>query len=273
MNKFSTPFASCTSRAAAAIPFFVLFAAAVSSVQVFGAGPDARTIMQGVDQQDTSHDATFRAEFNVFDKDNHSAKKRFLYRRIGLPGSSKILVVFSDPQEIRGVALLSITQPGAPSKQYIYTPAIRRVRDVAPQERSARFIGTDFTYEDISEHVLDDFSYKLLSENETIENHKTYKIQATPVDPQRSQYKFIYDWVARDVPVIMHAEMYDAQGREVRTLHATDLKHVSGVWGARHVEMASVQDGTRTVLTIDEVKFNTGLDEKLFTPESLEGTR
>jgi len=250
----------------------LLLVSLAALLPLHAAAPDARAIMQGVDQQDTSRDATFRADFDVFDKQNHSARKRFLFRRIGPSGNSKILVVFSDPQEVRGVALLSITRPGAPSQQYIYTPSIQRVREIAPQDRSARFIGTDFTYEDIADHVLDDFGYKLLSDGEAMENHKTYKVQATPVDAQRSQYKFVYYWVAQDVPVIMHAEMYDAQGREVRTLHATDLKHVSGIWGARHVEMTSVQDGTRTVLTIDEVKFNTGLDEKLFTPENLEGS-
>jgi hypothetical protein len=65
--------------------------------------------------------------------------------------------------------------------------------------------------------------------------------------------------------------MYDAQGREVRVLHASGLKRVSGIWGAHHVEVRSVLEGTRTVLTIEEVKFSTSLDEKLFTPEGLEG--
>jgi hypothetical protein len=255
-------------KVAVLLPYFLTILVLCASVRA--AGPDARAIMEGVYQQDTSHDTTFRAEFDVFDKGNHSAKKKFTYRRIGSPGNSKILVVFSDPQEVRGVALLSITQPGSPVHQYIYTPAIQRVRDVAPQDRSAHFIGTDFTYEDISEHVLEDFRYEMIGDGETMENHKTFKVQAAPVDPQRSQYKFVYYWIAQDVPVILHAEMYDSQGKEVRTLHATDLKHVSGVWGARHVEMSSVQEGTRTVLTIDEVKFNTGLDEQLFTPQALE---
>jgi outer membrane lipoprotein-sorting protein len=64
--------------------------------------------------------------------------------------------------------------------------------------------------------------------------------------------------------------MYDSTGQKVRVLHATQLKRESGIWGARHTEMTSVQDATRTVLTIDEAKFNTGLNEKLFTPEGLE---
>jgi hypothetical protein len=236
-----------------------------------GAALDARQIMEDVYGQDTSHNLSMRASFEVFDQEGHGKKKAFTYRRIGSPGNSKTLVVFTSPEDIRGVALLSINQRGVTDRQYMYVPATQRVRSVVPQERSARFIGTDFTFEDIAERVLDDFTYRLLGDAETIEGHKTYKVEAAPVEAARSQYKFLYYWVAQDVPVILHAEMYDAQGRKVRVLHASGLKRESGIWGARHMEMSSVQDGTRTVLTIEEVKFNTNLDEKLFTPQGLEG--
>jgi hypothetical protein len=240
---------------------------------VFSSPVDARKIIEDVYRQDTSHDATMRASLEVFDKEGHGKKKRFTYWRIGSRGDSKTLVVFTDPEEIRGVALLSNNRRGVSDRQFMYTPATRRVRSVTARERSARFIGSDFTYEDIAEHVLDDFTYRLLGVDETIDGHKTYKVEATPVDPEYSQYKFLYYWVAQDVPVILHAEMYDANGREVRILHASQLKRASGIWGARRTEMSSVQDATRTVLSIDEAKFNTGLDEKLFAPEGLEEAR
>jgi hypothetical protein len=240
---------------------------------IFAAGqtPSARSIMEGVYRQDTSHSIVMRANFQVYDQQGHSAKKDFIYRRIGSPGDSKTLVVFTAPAEIRGVALLSVNQPGSADRQYIYTPATQRVRSVVAQERSARFIGTDFSFEDIGERVLDDFNYRLMSANESIDGHKAYKVEATPVDSSRSQYKYIYYWVGRDVPVILYAEMYDAQGKLVRVLHASDLKREGGIWGARHTEMRSVQDGTRTVFTIDQVKFNTQLDESWFTPEGMAG--
>ena len=241
-----------------------------ANVAGFGESPDARKIMEDVYRQDTSHGTFMRANFEVFDKEGRRTKKEFTYRRIGSPGDSRTLVEFTAPEEIRGVVLLSINQRGVNDRQYIYLPATQRVRTVVPQERSARFIGTDFTFEDIAERVLDEFTYRLLSEDETIEGHKTWKIEATPADANRSQYKFIYYWVARDSLVILHAEMYDAQGREVRVLHASQIKRVSGIFGARRAEMSSMLDGTRTVLVIDEVKFNVSMDEKLFTPEGIE---
>lgn len=233
--------------------------------------PSAQKIMEGVYRQDTNHDITMKANFQVFDNKGNSTKKEFIFRRLGPPGNTKTEVIFTGPKEIRGVALLSVDQPGQMERQYVYTPATQRVRDVVPRDRSARFIGTDFTFEDIGERTLDSFTYRLIGEAETIEGHKTYKIEAVPVDGSRSQYKYVYYWVAQDVPVVVFAEMYDAQGQKARVLRATDLKHEGGVWGARHTEMRTVADGTRTVLTIDSVKFNTKPDEALFTPQGLAG--
>jgi hypothetical protein len=236
----------------------------------WAAPPDARRIMENVYQQNSSPAITMRAAFQVFDKEGHSKKKEFTYRKRATPEGSKTLIVFAAPEEVRGVAFLSLHQRGAAFRQYMYIPAIERVRSVVAQERSTRFIGTDFTFEDIAEPVLDDFSYRLIAENESIDGHKTYKIEAIPVDSSRSQYRFIYYWVAQDAPVILHAEFYDTHGREVRVLHASQLKRVSGAWGARRTEMSTILDGTRTVLVIDDVKLNTQLDEKLFTPQGLE---
>jgi hypothetical protein len=231
---------------------------------------DAKEIMADVYRQDTSRDATLRATLDVTDKDGHTVRKRFTLRRVGSFGDGKALVRFTDPAELRGVTLLSIDQPGIPAQQWIYTPATDRVRSVAPRERSERFAGSDFTYEDIAEHELDDFTYQRLPAEDIIENHKTYKILATPVAPERSQYKFIYYWVAQDVPCILHAEMYDQDGRKVREMHASGLRKESGIWGARKTEMRSVLENTKSVLTIDEIHLNTGLNSALFTPEALE---
>lgn len=232
--------------------------------------PDARKIVEDVLQQDKSHDMTMRAVLDIVDKDGHSLRKKFTLSKIGTAGDSKTLLRFTDPQEIRGVALLSIDQTGTAERQWLYTPAIERVRPIQPRERSERFAGSDFTYEDIGERTLDDFTYKMISDNEMMDGHKTFKIEATPVAADRSQYKFIYFWVAQDVPCILNAEMYDQQGRKIRVLHASQLKKVSGMWGARKLEMISPLENTRTALTIEEVRFNTGLNEKLFTPEALE---
>ena len=234
------------------------------------AAPDVRKIMEGVYQQDTSKDSTYRGTLEVVAKNGKTNRKSFAFNKLGTLGNSKTLVRFTDPVEVRGVGLLSLNQQGTNERQWMYTPAIQRVRRIAPQERSRRFIGTDFTNEDMAERVLDDFTYKLLAEGEVIDGRKTYKIEGRPVSPDRSQYQYVYLWVAQDIPYLVMAEYYDQDGKRIRLLKASQIEKIAGIWIARRLEMSTVEENTRSILVIDDVKFNTGLKEDLFTLQALE---
>jgi hypothetical protein len=251
---------------------FGLWLLSLTSVSAAGA-PDPRDIMAAVFHQDTSHDVFMDASFEVFDKDGHSTTKTFLYRRIGSAGDSRTLLAFTDPPELRGVALLSINRPRLDERQFIYVPATHRVRSVAAQQQSARFIGTDFSFEDIEERELDDYNYQLLGEGEVMAGHKTRRLLATPIDAARSQYKSLIYWIAQYAPAVLQIEMYDKQGVVVRVLRASGLRRIRGIWGARRLEMRSLPEGTRTLLSISRVRLNTHPDAALFTPESLGKTQ
>lgn len=231
---------------------------------------DARKIMEGVYNQDTSRDSTWRGTLEVIDKKGGVRRKGFAFRKLGTLGNSKTLVRFTDPAEVRGVGLLSYNEKGASERQWMYTPATARVRRIAPQERGRRFLGTDFTNEDMAERVLDDFTYRLIGEGEVVDGRKTYKIEGRPVASDRSQYKYVYLWVAQDVPYLVMAEYYDQGGQRVRLLKASELEKIAGIWIARRVEMTTLADNTRTILYLNDVKFNTGLKEDLFTQQALE---
>ncbi|MBI4469549.1 MAG: outer membrane lipoprotein-sorting protein [Acidobacteria bacterium] len=232
--------------------------------------PDARKIMEGVYRQDTSRDSSWRAVMDVRDKKGVVRQKQFIFRKLGSLGDSKTLVRFTDPPEVRGVGLLSINRKGVSERQWMYTPAIQRIRRIAPQERSRKFLGTDFTNEDMAERVLDDFEYRLIGMSDLMDGRKTYKIEAKPVASDRTQYKFSYLWVVQDLPYVVHAEMYDARGRVARIYHAADLDRIAGIWIARRVEMTTPSEGTRTILKIDDVRFNLGLKPDQFTQQALE---
>jgi outer membrane lipoprotein-sorting protein len=244
--------------------FCLLTVAGASNAQ------DARKIMEGVYKQDTSRDTTWRGKLDVVDKKGTVRSKKLTMRKLGGLGDSKTLVRFIDPPEVRGVGLLSINKGGAVDRQWIYTPAIRRVRRLAAQERRQRFFGADFTNEDMSERALDDFTYKLIGEGEEIDGRKTYKIEARPASPDKSQYAYIYIWVPKDAPYSVLVEMYDKKGQKQRVLKAGALEKISGVWIAKRVEMSTPAEGTKTILTLEDIRFNTGLKEDMFTQQALE---
>lgn len=231
---------------------------------------DARKIMDAVYKQDTSRDATWRGTMDVYDKKGTLRRKKFTFRKLGGLGNSKTLVRFNDPAEVRGVGLLSLNERGVADRQWMYTPAIQRTRRIAAQERRQRFLGTDFTNEDMAERVLDDYTYKLLGEGEMVDGRKTYKIEARPVSPEKSQYAYVYLWVPVDVPYTVMAEMYDKNGQRQRVLKAGELVKISNIWVAKRVEMNTPTEGTKTILLLEDIRFNTGLKEDGFTQQALE---
>ncbi len=255
----------------AAIPFLLPYWSPLHA-----AAPEARAIMEGVYRQDTSRDTRWQASMEVYDRKGTVRRKKFQFYKMGGLGNSRTLIRFQDPAEVRGVGLLSINEAGTAEKrgagdrQWMYTPAIQRVRRIAAQERRQRFLGTDFTNEDMGERVLDDFQYKLLQERELIDGRPAHKIEARPITPDRSQYAYLYLWVPHDIPYATIVEMYDRQGQLLRVLRASQLEQLSGIWVARRLEMRSPVENTRTVLQVQEVRFNTGLKADLFTQQSLE---
>ena len=248
----------------------LLFYLPLSVLIIASSAPDARKIMELVYQQDTSKDATWRAVMDVMDKKGKVRSKKFVFRKIGSLGNSKTIIRFTDPAEVRGVGLLSINEGGTADRQWMYTPAIQRIRRIAAQERRQKFLGTDFTNEDMAERVLDDYTYKLLSEGEVVDGRKTYKIEGRPVSEDKSQYAYVYLWVPHDIPYTVLAEMYDKDGQRRRILKATQLEKISGIWIARRLEMSTPPDQTNTTLVIGEVKFSSGLKSDMFTREALE---
>jgi hypothetical protein len=86
----------------------------------------------------------------------------------------------------------------------------------------------------------------------------------------KSQYKFVYLWVAKDIPYAVLAEYYDQSGKLARILKSMQIEKITGVWLARLVEMSTPAEGTKSVLAISDVKFNQGLKEDGFSLQALE---
>ena len=233
------------------------------------ATPDAQAVMAQVYGEDHSRDATLAASFTVYDASGHATVKKFLYRRLRSGVSVSERLTFTEPAEVRGVELLSVGAAAPAVRQYIYLPAQQRTRALAPQQRSALFLGTDFTFEDLHAHALGDFRYRLLGSGEPLDGHRTWLLEATPAAGADTQYSRIEISVAEDAPVILREKLYAADSAPVRVLTATRLVRVSGIWGARRLDMTTPAGHTHTVLAIDSVRFDGGLPASLFEPGRL----
>jgi len=246
----------------------LLVASPISSL-LYAQQVDARQIVQRVYEQAAFRSLEMRASLMIYDRRGNSQKKEFLYRRINTNLGSKTRVDMIAPAEEKGVVLLAIQQQGLPANQYVYTPAIDRVRNLGTQDRTARFLGSDFIFDDFADRNPGDFTYRLISDSEKIDGQETYKIESRPVERGTSPYSYVYLWVAKNAPVVVYAQMYTAPGILTRVLHATDLRREGGVWGMRRTEVSTAVEHTRTVLTVQNVRLNPSLDDAAFSTQSL----
>jgi outer membrane lipoprotein-sorting protein len=227
----------------------------------------SREIVAEAQKRTDAKSQRYEGLLQVFDSKGKISDKRWTFERLGSHGQSKAVLRFTAPAEVKGVALLVANHPDRASDQWMWTPAIERDRRIALQDRSTRFFGTDFSFEDLEERDVDQFDYTLIAE-EPIDGAPCWKIQSTPKQSKSSQYSKSIVWIRKDDYALARIESY-VKDQVVRRLTYSDIRNVQGIWTARQMEMADLRRGSRTRLTLDKLEYNVPLKEEDFTLQAI----
>jgi len=245
-------------------PLPLLAAAAVLSLPALpAAAQEARAIMAEVQKRAEAQSQHYEGLLQVINAQGKVSDKRWAFDRLGSAGRSKAILRFTAPADVKGVALLILNHPDRASDQWMWTPALQRDRRIALQDRSTRFFGTDFSYEDLEERDVEQYDYSMEGE-ETIDGAACWKIQSKPRQTKTSQYTSSLVWVRKDNYVYQRIENY-IKGEAVRRLVYSKFEQVQGIWTARLLGMNDLRRKSRTLLTIDKLQYNLPLREETFT--------
>jgi outer membrane lipoprotein-sorting protein len=247
------------------IVFFVLFAS--WPMRSAYAADSARMIVEEAQRRTDAKSQRYEGLLQVFDAKGKVTDKRWTFERLGSHGASKAVLRFTAPAEVKGVALLVVNHPERASDQWMWTPAIERDRRIALQDRSTRFFGTDFSFEDLEERDVNQFDYTLERE-ETVDGAPCWKIQSTPKETKSSQYTRSFVWIQRDTYALVRIENY-VRDKIVRRLNYSDIQNVQGIWTARQLEMADLTRGSRTRLTLEKLQYNLPFKDDDFTLQAI----
>ena len=129
------------------------------------AADDARQIVEEAQRRTDAKSQRYEGLLQVFDAKGKISDKRWTLERLGSHGDSKMVLRFTAPAEVKGVALLVVNHPDRASDQWMWTPAIERDRRIALQDRSTRFFGTDFSFEDLEERDVNQYDYSLIGDD------------------------------------------------------------------------------------------------------------
>ena len=184
----------------------------------------------------------------------------------------KSLVVFDTPRDIKGTGLLSHAQILTPDNQWLYLPALKRVKRISSINKSGPFVGSEFAFEDFTALELNKYTYQYLKE-EAFDGMKTDVIERYP-RYENSGYTKQIAWIDQEIFQIRKVEFYDRRGDLLKTLKLTDYREYGeGIWRAHTFSMVNHQTGKSTDLLYDAYRFKTGLDDNDFVKNVLTRTR
>lgn len=181
----------------------------------------------------------------------------------------KSLIVFNSPRDVKGTATLTFTHKSGPDDQWLYLPAVKRVKRISSDNKSGPFMGSEFAYEDLSSQEVEKYTYNFLKE-ESYSGSNTYVVERKPVDP-KSGYARQLVWYNKDKGYRLEKiEFYDRKNALLKTLTYSGYEiYLNKHWRAANFKMVNHQTGKETVLAFTNYQFGVGLTDNDFTQNSL----
>ena len=228
---------------------------------------DARARLEGFG------DFTAQQVMVLRNRQGQESRRQLRVRVLEVPGAGdKSLFVFDDPRDVRGTAFLVHAHREDTDDQWLYLPALRRVKRISSANRSGSFMGSEFAYEDMTPPEVEKFTYRYLRDEPCGDSACTVT-ERVPVD-KRSNYRRHLVWHDRDELRIRRVEYYDRKDAHLKTLTVSSYaQYLGGRWWAGEMTMVNHLTGKSTVLTWTDYRFDTGLQDNDFTSTSLRRAR
>jgi outer membrane lipoprotein-sorting protein len=236
--------------------------------------PTGREIMERYKVQDRTQDASITFTMTLMDARGGTRERQVTQvTKTDANDTRKQLIRFLSPADVKGTGFLSIEHGDRDDDRWLYLPALRKSRRIAGSDKTDRFMGSEFAYEDLDAENLRLYRYER-NGSENIDGVEAWIITATPTDFQRREetgYSKRELWVSQDHFLILQMKYYDKEGRYVKLFKTGDIRLVRGTekWRAYTMTMEDVRKGDKTVITISDYVVDQGVHGELFSERFL----
>ena len=184
----------------------------------------------------------------------------------------KSLIIFDTPGDVKGTAFLTFSHKQGNDDQWLYLPALKRVKRISANNKSGPFMGSEFAYEDISSQEVEEYTYRFLREEE-LDGQAAFVVERFPLDP-RSGYTRQVVWIDQAEYRTLKIDYYDRKDAALKTLTFHDYRqYLDRHWRPERMEMVNHQTGKSTELQWTDYKFRNGYGERDFDRASLARAR
>jgi outer membrane lipoprotein-sorting protein len=218
-------------------------------------------------------DFTAHMEMILRNRQGEESTRRLRISTLEVKGDGdKGLSIFDEPADVKGTALLTFTHKVGEDDQWLYLPALKRVKRIASSNKSGPFMGSEFAYEDVASQEIEKYTYKFLRD-ETYEGKPCFVIERYPVD-KHSGYTRQQVWIDQAEYRPWKIDFYDRKDSLLKTLVWHGYRQYLGkYWRADEMFMQNHQSGKSTLLKWNDYKFRIGLKDADFNEASLKRAR
>ena len=231
-------------------------------------------IAREVDARDTGW-GDFQAKMSMLLRNRHGEEslRQMRVKSLEVEGDGdKTLIVFDEPRDVKGTALLTFSHKTKDDDQWLYLPALKRVKRIASRNKSGPFMGSEFAYEDLASQEIEKYTYKYIRDDE-LDGTPVFVIERYPVS-KYSGYKRQLVRIDKERYIPLKIEFYDRKNSLLKTLTFKGYRqYLDRYWRAEEMFMQNHQTGKSTLLTWKEYRFRTGLKDSDFTRNSLKRAR
>ncbi len=215
-------------------------------------------------------DLTTEMEMILRNKEGRESRRLLRVRTLEtLSDGDKSLTIFDSPGDVKGTALLTYSHKLGDDDQWLYLPALKRVKRISARNKSGAFMGSEFSYEDLSGHEVEKYGYKYLGV-ETLDGRQCFVVERYPRDAKNSGYSRIVSWIDKEEYRVWKEDFYDRKSRYLKTLTMREYRLYLGTfWEAHWMRMVNHQKGKETDLLWSNFSFRTGLSDNDFDQNSL----
>ncbi len=189
-----------------------------------------------------------------------------LRKNIKRGGDQKYYIYFHHPADVRGTAFMVWKYPARDDDRWLFIPAINLVRRIVANDKRSSFVGSDFTYEDVSGRDIEADTHKVLKE-EVLNERECFVIESIPTE--ESEYTKKLSWIDKKSFLPIKEEYYDKQGELYKVFTADEIRNIGGFETVTKRTMKNLKRDHRTEVTFKEVQYNVGMAEDIFSERYL----
>ncbi len=210
-----------------------------------------------------------RIKMTLIDKRGGKRVRHFTIKRKSIGKNTKVLIRFISPPDVKGTGYLIIQPSDAEDELYIYFPASKKLRRLKSKEGSKSFMGSDFSNSDLKQREIEEDTHRLLR-TEIVEGKDCYVVESIPKDLDGTQYSRTVSRIRKDIFVTQKTDFYDKEGRLLKQLFVEKVEKIENRWTIIRSRMENIVKNHKTVMELEEIKFDVELPDRLFTKRELQ---